>query len=82
MDIVERLRFDANRCEASFSKGIATNIEEAAAEIERLRAALKEIADMPPLMQYAGVERKPIVYDTEQRIARKALSNEQDGDGE
>lgn len=39
MDIVERLRFDAARCEAQFSKGVAGNIEEAAAEIERLRAA-------------------------------------------
>lgn len=44
-DIVERLRFDAARCEATFSKGVATNIEEAAAEIERLRAVLERIAD-------------------------------------
>lgn len=41
-DIVERLRFDAARCEATFSKGVASNIEEAADEIERLRAALEE----------------------------------------
>ena len=40
IDIVERLRFDAVRCEATFSKGVAGNIEEAADEIERLRAAL------------------------------------------
>jgi hypothetical protein len=39
-DIVERLRFDAARCEHGFSKGVATNIEEAAAEIEQLRAQL------------------------------------------
>ena len=39
-NIIERLRFDASRCETMFSKGVATNIEEAAAEIERLRAAL------------------------------------------
>ncbi len=39
IDIVERLRFDAVRCEATFSKGVAGNIEEAADEIERLRAA-------------------------------------------
>lgn len=38
MDIVERLSFDAARCELQFSKGIAGNIEEARAEIERLRA--------------------------------------------
>lgn len=37
-DIVERLRFDSARCEATFSKGIAKNIEEAVDEIERLRA--------------------------------------------
>ena len=50
MDIIERLRFDAARCEATYSKGVATNIEEAAdaierltAENERLRAALEEI---------------------------------------
>lgn len=40
MDIIERLRFDAARCEQQFSKGVAGNIEEAAAEIARLRAAL------------------------------------------
>lgn len=37
MDIVERLRFDSARCEAQFSKGVASNIEAAAVEIERLR---------------------------------------------
>jgi len=41
--IVERLRFDAVRCEVHFSKGVATNIEEAAAEIERLMAAITRI---------------------------------------
>jgi S-adenosylmethionine:diacylglycerol 3-amino-3-carboxypropyl transferase len=43
MDIIERLRFDAARCEAQFSKGVAMNIEEALAEIERLRAAMTEL---------------------------------------
>lgn len=43
IDIVDRLTFDAVRCEAQFSKGIAGNITEAAAEIERLRGALKDI---------------------------------------
>lgn len=41
--IVERLRFDATRCEVQFSRGVAKNIEEAADEIERLRAALHEV---------------------------------------
>lgn len=40
IDIVDRLRFDAVRCETQFSKGVAGNITEAAAEIERLRAEL------------------------------------------
>jgi len=42
-DIVERLRFDAARCEANFSKGVASNIEEAAAVIERLRVTLRHV---------------------------------------
>lgn len=37
IDIVDRLRFDATRCETAFSKGVASNIEEAIREIERLR---------------------------------------------
>lgn len=40
IDIVNRLRFDAIRCEAQFSKGVAGNITEAADEIERLRGEL------------------------------------------
>jgi hypothetical protein len=42
IDIVDRLSFDAFRCEAQFSKGVAGNITEAAEEIKRLRAALDE----------------------------------------
>ena len=45
--IVERLRFDAIRCEAQFSKGVAGNITEAADEIERLRGALHHLANNP-----------------------------------
>lgn len=41
IDIVDRLRFDATRCEAQFSKGVAGNIDEAADEIARLRDGLK-----------------------------------------
>lgn len=47
IDIVDRLRFDAVRCEAQLSKGVAANITEAADEIKRLRDALQEIADNP-----------------------------------
>lgn len=43
MDIVERLKFDAARCEADYSKGIAKNIEEAIAEIERLRGSQERL---------------------------------------
>ena len=42
-DIVNRLRFDATRCEATFSKGVAGNITEAADEIERLRRRVKAL---------------------------------------
>ena len=41
IDIVNRLRFDATRCEAQFSKGVAGNITEAADEIERLRKSIE-----------------------------------------
>jgi hypothetical protein len=45
IDIVDRLRFDEARCEVQFSKGVAGNIREAAAEIERLREALEEAVE-------------------------------------
>lgn len=41
IDIVDRLKFDATRCEVQFSKGVAGNIDEAVKEIERLREALR-----------------------------------------
>lgn len=41
-NIVERLRFDAARCEIDYSIGIATNIQEAAEEIERLQEAKRK----------------------------------------
>lgn len=47
IDIVNRLRFDAIRCEAQFSKGVAGNITEAADEIERLRSLLHIKSDIP-----------------------------------
>lgn len=46
IDIVDRLSFDAARCETQFSKGVAGNIEEAAGHIKRLRAALEEIVQV------------------------------------
>ena len=44
ISLVQRLRFDATRCEATFSKGVALNIEEAAGRIEQLEAALADAA--------------------------------------
>jgi len=47
IDIVNRLRFDAIRCAANFSRGVASNIDAGADEIERLRTALpQKIAEM------------------------------------
>jgi len=40
ISLVQRLRFDATRCEATFSKGVASNIEEAAKRLELLEDAL------------------------------------------
>lgn len=42
MDIIERLKFDSARCEATYSKGVAKNIDEAVAEIERLRKGIQD----------------------------------------
>lgn len=41
IDILDRLRFDAIRCEVQFSKGVAANIDAGVTEIERLRDALQ-----------------------------------------
>jgi hypothetical protein len=57
-DIVERLRFDAARCEHGFSKGVATNIEEAAAEIEQLRAQLVQATAQ--VERAAGIVLEPV----------------------
>lgn len=43
--IVERLRFDAVRCEVGFSKGVAGNISEAADKIDVLVKAMEFIRD-------------------------------------
>lgn len=43
ISIVERLRFDAVRCELQFSKGVAGNISEAADEIEKLHKEIKRL---------------------------------------
>lgn len=45
-DIVQRLRFDATRCWIHFSMGVARNIDEAADEIERLRAEVAMWKDL------------------------------------
>ena len=45
IDIVNRLRFDATRCEVQFSRGVASNIDAGADEIERLRKGIQDYLD-------------------------------------
>ena len=66
ISLVQRLRFDATRCETTFSKGVAGNIEEAADKIERLRAALQDIA--------FGIGEKVLAQDEMRNRALDALS--------
>ena len=73
MDIIERLRFDAARCEAVYSKGVASNIEEAIAEIERLRS---EIAQM---RSQAGDNIE--LAESEQRGFERGLTHQQQTPG-
>ena len=62
LDIVDRLKFDAARCEVQFSKGVASNITKAIAEIERLRAAARPSPD-------AGlVDREAIAEDLQRWV--------------
>jgi hypothetical protein len=74
IDIVDRLRFDADRCRAQFSNGIASNIEAGIKEIERLRSVLELCAE-----QLEGSDHRSDVRAAEQ--ARAALSPESNGDG-
>lgn len=74
IDIVNRLRFDAIRCEATFSKGVAGNIEEAIREIERLRGALKDI-------QAKAVGTSPPRHTWYYDRAEQALAPHPDGVG-
>ena len=68
IDIVDRLRFDATRCEVQFSKGVASNIDAGADEIERLRAALKDI-------QREAMALKPPRHSWYYDRAQNALTN-------
>lgn len=59
-------------------------LREAAAEIERLRAALTEIAeDQKTYLGHGAYDEGPLPGDYCQKLARKALAfhNEQSGDG-
>ncbi len=65
INIVDRLRFDAVRCEEQFSKGVAGNITEAADEIERLQrwvyATARSLADSGlTLEQYNSITKKVV----------------------
>lgn len=46
IDIVDRLSFDAVRCEATFSRGVASNIEDGITEIKRLRAIVGDACEV------------------------------------
>ena len=72
IDLVQRLRFDAFRCELQFSKGVTLNIEEAADRIEQLEAALRGLYEF-------NIKHQPDLIDTRiMLIARAALAPEQD----
>lgn len=84
MDIVERLSFDAARCEAQFSKGVAGNIQEARAEIERLRAdnermraALQKI--IVRLDTGSGYRAGPDVHEIASRALEQKQRDSQEG---
>lgn len=81
-DIVERLRFDAVRCELQFSKGVASNIEEGIAEIERLRALLEnacEVFDHYDLPEHAFHYRR--ILNGKEAAVRTARSPAEKTDG-
>lgn len=68
-ELVQRLRFDATRCEMQFSKGVAGNIEEAADVIERLTA------DLEASFRSSGIMAERIRdQDTENERLRADLS--------
>lgn len=57
-DLVKRLHFDATRCEMQLSKGVATNIDEAAT---RIASDAKRIAELE-------AERDALRHDIERHI--------------
>ena len=67
--MVERLRFDATRCEMHFSKGVAGNISEAADEIERLRSQLINQDEHFKKMEAVGMRMEAAL----RKIAAEAL---------
>jgi len=72
IDIVDRLRFDATRCEVQFSKGVAGNINEAVDEIERLRAALTAVSAMDAHGFYVAPMGSALRRQVEAALAPKA----------
>lgn len=74
-DIVDRLRFDEARCEVLYSKGIASNIKEAADAIERLTAEnerLRSILDAA-LLYDAWAAKGDYPHDPEGCAAHDAI---------
>jgi hypothetical protein len=56
----ERLRFDAARCELHYSKGIATNIEEAVTALDSLSARVKELEAFTKELSDALLSLRPL----------------------
>lgn len=76
IDIVDRLRFDAVRCEVTFSKGVAGNISEAADEIERLRVALGELKTLGEQGMKPDYSEWLTFHDKVAKIATDALNQQ------
>ena len=77
IDIVDRLRFDATRCELQFSKGVASNIDAGAKEIERLREFVSWVDTWVsnPASAYSTDALNGLFGMTRDKIAALAVTN-------
>lgn len=65
--LVARLRFDADRCDIQFSKGVATNITEAADRLESLSQALREVEERATVSFRCGVAHQDRANEMQDR---------------
>ncbi len=70
-DLVRRLSFDAARAEATFSKGVATNIEDAADLIEQQAEAIEMLAAEIERLQEAAKGQLVVVNAAKDEIGRR-----------